>query len=41
MTTCLIQVVNKPDEVVLLKVFDVSRILRAVKSVIEPIGELG
>ena len=37
--TCLIQIVNEPDEVVLLKVLHPLFILLAVKCVVEPIGE--
>ena len=39
--TYLIQIVNKPDQVILLKVLHASCILLPVKYVIEPIGELG
>ena len=41
MVTRLIQIVNKPDQVALPKVFHALCILLAVKCVIEPIGELG
>ena len=41
MVTCLIQIVNKPDQVILPKVFHALRILPAVKCIVEPIGELG
>ena len=39
--TCLVQIVNEPDEVTLLKVLHTSFVLLAVKSVVESIGELG
>ena len=39
--TCLIQIVNEPDEVILLKVLYPLFILLAVKCVVEAIGKLG
>ena len=39
--TCLVQIVNKPGQVIFLKVLHPSLILLSVKCVIEPIGELG
>ena len=39
MVTRLIQIVNKPDEVILLKVLYPLFIFLAVKCVVEPIGE--
>ena len=38
--TCLVQIVNKPDQVVLLKVLHTSFILPPVKCLVEPIAEL-
>ena len=41
MMTCLVQIVNKPDEVILLKVLHPLFVLQSVKCVVEPIGEFG
>ena len=41
MVTCLVQIVNEPDEVILLEVLHTSFILLPVKCVVETIGELG
>ena len=37
----LIQIVNEPDEVILLKVLHPLFVLQSVKCVVEPIGEFG
>ena len=39
--TCLVQIVDKPDQVILLKVFHTSYILLSMKCLVEPIGKLG
>ena len=39
--TCLIQIVNKPAQIMLLKVFHALYIVLAVKCIVESIGELG
>ena len=39
--TCLVQIVNKPDDVILPEFFYASLILLPIKYVVEPIGELG
>ena len=41
MVTCLVQIVNEPDKVILLEVLHTSFILLAVKCVIETISKLG
>ena len=41
MVTRLIQIVDKPDQVVLLKVFHALCILLPVKCLVKPIGEFG
>ena len=41
MVTCLVQIVNEPDDITLLEVLHTSFILLAVKCVVEMIGELG
>ena len=38
--TYLVQIVNKPDQIVLLKVLHTSFILSPVKCLVEPIAEL-
>ena len=39
--TCLIQIVDKPAQIMLLKVFHALCIVLAVKCLVESIGELG
>ena len=41
MVTCRVQIVNEPDEVILLEVLHTMFILLAVKCIVEPIGKLG
>ena len=41
MVTCLIQIVDKPDEVILSEVLHAPFIFLPVKRLVEPIGELG
>ena len=41
MMTCLVQIVNEPDKVILLEVLHTLFILLAVKCVIETISKLG
>ena len=41
MVTCLVQIVNEPDEVIPLEILHTTFIILPVKRVVETIGELG